>query len=75
MLLPDNIHPEDSIYFNASYILNELSSVKSSDIIELYQNVKAKKDIVLPVFLLCLDWLYLINVVEINKDGIIEKCS
>ena len=28
MLLPDNIHPEDSIYFNASYILNELSSVK-----------------------------------------------
>ncbi|MEI6208565.1 MAG: ABC-three component system middle component 6 [Desulfuromonadales bacterium] len=28
-----------------------------------------------PVFVLCLDWLYLLNLVSLNNQGNVELCS
>jgi len=75
MLLPDNIHPEQSIYFNGSFVLQELQKKSKQNLLDLYQNVKEQRDITFQVFILCLDWLFLLNVALLNDSGEIELCS
>ena len=36
MLLPDNIHPELSIYYNGALVLSELQKQNKQSIINLY---------------------------------------
>ena len=74
MLLPDNIHPENSIYFNASLVLETLQEFGKLDMLDLYQNVTKNKKMSFPVYILCLDWLYIINVAELNQ-GDVKLCS
>jgi len=74
MLIPDNIHPQQSIYYNGAFVLKTLQGHKTQDMLDLYANVKQKKNMTFPVFVLCLDWLFLLNVVILNDDGNIELC-
>ena len=73
MLLPDNIHPENSIYFNASLVLQILQEFGKLDMLDLYQNVTKNKKMSFQVYILCLDWLYVINVAELNQ-GEVKLC-
>ncbi|OGJ90986.1 MAG: hypothetical protein A2268_10115 [Candidatus Raymondbacteria bacterium RifOxyA12_full_50_37] len=75
MLLPDNIHPEDSVYYNGSFVLKVIHAKPIQDILELYKETRNFKEMTFPVFLLCLDWLYLLNLVKLNPLGKIELCS
>jgi hypothetical protein len=75
MLLPDNIHPDNSIYYNGSIVLELIQQEKRIKLTELYILVKKKKDMSYPVFILCLDWLYLLNAAIINKKGEVYLCS
>ncbi|PWJ88991.1 hypothetical protein C7380_1164 [Oceanotoga teriensis] len=75
MLLPDNIHPDLSIYYNGSILLMELKIKEKQKIIDLYQNVKNRVDMSFPIFILCLDWLYLIDAAKIDENGCVELCS
>lgn len=74
MLLPDNIHPELSIYYNGSLILSELQKISDQTIMELYHNVKKSNEMSFAVFVLSLDWLYLIEVAQITEEGVVKKC-
>ena len=74
MLLPDNIHPELSIYYNGSFVLEELKKIDNQTIMDLYQNVKVKNEMSFPTFMLCLDWLYLIEAARMNEKGYIQLC-
>ena len=75
MLLPDNIHPELSIYYNGSIVLAELNEESKLQIMDLYQRVKKRNGMSFPIFILSLDWLYLIDVAKINSEGVVELCS
>ena len=75
MLLPDNIHPDNSIYYNGAFVINSLKKDKSYKMLDLYQEVKLKKQMSFSVFILCLDWLYLLEVANLNTEGEIELCS
>lgn len=75
MLLPDNIHPELSIYYNGALVLNELKKEDKQSIINIYQKIKTTNNMSFPTFILCLDWLYLIEVAQINEGGYVELCS
>jgi len=75
MLLPDNIHPENSIYYNGAFVLEVLQKQSSQNILDLYQNVKTKRDMSFSIFVLCLDWLYLLNVAKLNSKGEVSLCS
>jgi len=75
MLLPDNIHPELSIYYNGALVLNELKKKDKQLIINLYQKIKDANNMSFPTFILCLDWLYLIDVAQIDERGYVELCS
>ena len=75
MLLPDNIHPDNSIYYNGAFVIESLQRDTKHKMLDLYQEVKSKKGMSFSVFILCLDWLYLLEVAKINSKGEIELCS
>lgn len=75
MLIPDNIRPENTVYYNSAFILQSLQNKGSEDFIDLYQDIKKEKNISFPLFILCLDWLFLTNIAELNDNGIINLCS
>jgi len=75
MLLPDNIHPENSIYYNGAFVIEALKDKISCEMLDSYQEVIIKKPMSFSVFILCLDWLYLLEVAKINLKGEIELCS
>lgn len=74
MLLPDNIHPENSIYYNGAIVLKTVQEYGKIDMIKLFHEVNKIKSISFPVYILSLDWLYLINA-AINKKGKVHICS
>lgn len=73
MLLPDNIHPENSIYYNGAVVLKILQSSRNMEFLDLYEKVKSVKTMSFPLFVLCLDWLYLIDA-AVLKSGEVELC-
>ena len=75
MLLPDNIHPEQSIYYNGALVLQALQGQRVMDLLDLYLSTKKQREMTMPVFVLCLDWLYLLNLVSLNEQGRVELCS
>lgn len=75
MLLPDNIHPENSIYYNGAFVLQALMVNSKVKLLDLYQIVNEIHKMTYPIFVLCLDWLYLINIAKINNNGEVELCS
>lgn len=75
MLLPDNIHPELSIYYNGYIVLMELKIKSKQKILDLYQQVKKRNGMSFPIFVLSLDWLYLIDVAKIDENGCVKLCS
>lgn len=75
MLLPENMQPELSIYYNGALLLSELQDSSAKSVIDIYQILKEKYEMSFPVFLLSLDWLYLTNIAEVDKKGEIQLCS
>ena len=75
MLLPDNIHPEQSIYYNGAFVLQALRERRVMDLLDLYLSTQEQRRMTMPVFVLCLDWLYLLNLVSLNEQGSVELCS
>lgn len=75
MLLPDNIHPEHSIYYNGALVLQELQKKSSQQMLDLYQNVRQRRNMTFSVFVLSLDWLFLLNVAVLNNNNEVELCS
>ena len=74
MLLPDNIHPELSIYYNLYVVLKELKKENKQKLVNLYQKVKKINNMSFQIFVLSLDWLYLLNVAKIDKNGEVNLC-
>jgi len=75
MLLPDNIHPKNSIYYNGALVLKVMQQYKDMSIVDLFIKVKESSDMSFPIMVLSLDWLYLINVVSIKENGVVSLCS
>jgi hypothetical protein len=75
MLLPDNIHPEQTIYYNASYVLEIILNLREISIFDLYLEVCELIKMSIPVFLLSLDWLFLAEIIEYQENGSVTLCS
>jgi ABC-three component (ABC-3C) system Middle Component 6 len=74
MLLPDNIHPEDSVYYNGAFVLQAVKINRNSDLLDIYQHTKQLKEMSMPIFILCLDWLFLLDLLSLDDQGRIELC-
>lgn len=75
MLLPDNIQPKNSIYYNGALVLEIMQKYNSLSVLDLFLLFKQKKEVTFPVLVLCLDWLYLIDAVIVDTKGEVRLCS
>ena len=75
MLLPDSIHPKYSVYYTGALLLKKLQQTGTMSVADLYVAAKAEHDMSFKLYMLSLDWLYLINVAQINNEGDIVLCS
>lgn len=74
MLLPDNMRPEDCIYYNGAIVLKVLQTEKKISVVDLYCRLREQYRMNFAILQLCIDWLYLIDCV-IVKNGEVELCS
>ena len=75
MLIPDNIHPEQTIYFNGAIILKEIQENRIVDMLDLYEKANSVRGMSVSVFVLCLDWLYLLGLIKMEDQGKVELCT
>lgn len=75
MLLPDSVHPKYSVYYTGALLLQKLQQNGVMSVIDLFVATKKESDISFRLFLLSLDWLYLINAAQVNSKGDIALCS
>ncbi len=75
MLLPDNIHPNLSLYYNGGFVLQVLSKLRESNLLDLYIETRKLHEMSMPIFVLSLDWLYIADLVKFNSRGNVESCS
>lgn len=75
MLLPDSIHPKYSVYYTGALLLNKLQQTGTMSVADLYVAAKEENDMSFKLYMLSLDWLYLINAAQINNEGDIVLCS
>ena len=75
MLIPDNIHPEHTIYYNGAFVLKTLQKYHAGDIFDLFENTIKEHKMSMPIFILCIDWLFLLNLININDKGQLELCT
>jgi hypothetical protein len=74
MLIPDNIHPEQTIYFNGAFVLKAIQKHRVMNMLDLYMQTTDEREMSMQVFVLCLDWLFLLNLVTLNDHGKVELC-
>jgi hypothetical protein len=76
MLLPKDINPLNTAYYNGALTLKilEADSKSKIDFLDLYKRVRALHDVSLQSFILSLDWLFLLGSIKLSKNGKIEKC-
>ncbi|WP_339426119.1 ABC-three component system middle component 6 [Photorhabdus heterorhabditis] len=75
MLLPKDIHPTNSLYFNGAYVLQAVRQCKEVSMMDLFVESRKLRDISMPIFVLTLDWLFLADLVSYNDSGNIVSCS
>lgn len=75
MIIGKDIHPERKIYFFGALVL-EILSTKTKERISsfsIFEELKLSHDISTEIFLLTLDWLYMLGAIE-GSEGFIKKC-
>lgn len=75
MLLPENVHPANSLYLNGAYVLMALKKIGETDPMGLFIESRKLHEMQFPLFNLTLDWLYLADMISFNINGNIELCS
>ena len=77
MLIPKNISPDECIYYKATFVIKVLLEGEKLTVSELFCAVNRNCKMSFYVFLLCLDWLYLIGSIKYNNDPLpkIILCS
>ncbi|CAC9487944.1 hypothetical protein [uncultured Gammaproteobacteria bacterium] len=73
MILNKDINPEYGLYHVGSYILEALIKMdKKSSFSSLYNAVYSQKKTTVNLFSLALDWLYAIDAISLDKEGVIR---
>jgi len=61
MLIPDDIRPEDSIYYNGAVVLKVLQAEKKISVVDLYCLLREQYRMSFAILQLCIDWLSLVS--------------
>lgn len=76
MLLSANTRPEATPYYCGGRILKALKRCGGSQsILDLYEAVKREDGMGSATFMLGLDWLYLLEAIDVDEEGAVVACS
>lgn len=73
MFLPKNLSPDDCVYYNAAYVLKSLLKRHQLSVADLYCDVRSHHEMSFSMYVLCLDWLFLIDSIRF-EEGRIALC-
>ncbi len=78
MILPQDITPEKSMYVMGSRIIQILNkephNVDPKLVYDKYSLIHPETKITYNYFLYALDWLYILNAIELTENLAIKKC-
>ncbi len=74
MLLPKDIHPHNSLYYNGGLVLQLIKENNHLSFMEVFLELKKIHNTSMPLFVLTLDWLFLANIISFNEEGNIKLC-
>ena len=73
MILPDLLSPQQCLYYKGTIIVRVLKQYGDLHVSVLYERVKEDDEMSFSLFLISLEWLYIVGVVSEFK-GIIKLC-
>lgn len=75
MIINKDIRPERKIYYIGALVIDILKENEddSVDHLSVFERLHEKESITAEVFLLALDWLFLLGAVRLEQ-GILKKC-
>ena len=62
------------LLFQINKLQNDLKKENKQKLVDLYQKVKKINNMSFQIFVLSLDWLYLLNVAKIDRNGEVNLC-
>lgn len=76
MIVNKNINPERDLYYLGGKVIEILQDIDENefDYFEVFQRLNSQKSISLNLYILVLDWLFLLKAIKKGKNGILEKC-
>jgi ABC-three component (ABC-3C) system Middle Component 6 len=76
MIISSDIKPDRDLYFLGSKVIEVLIDFdeKKVDYFELFQKINLELEISLNLYILVLDWLFIIGVIKNAENRLIEKC-
>lgn len=74
MILPDLINPKYSLYYCGALVLRSLQGDTKVPVLDLYMRINADSKMEYSLFLLSMDWLYLMGKVKIENDNQVSVC-
>ncbi|EMU8997179.1 hypothetical protein AAA733_000194 [Providencia rettgeri] len=75
MIIGNDINPKRKVYYFGALIIDVLMefSQKMVSFDDIYHLMRSRYGISIELFMLSLDWLFIISVVD-GKDGMVIKC-
>lgn len=76
MIVSRDVNPERDVYYLGSVLIEIISSIPNSEIgfFELFELLNLNLKTSFNLFILTLDWLFLIGVIGYKEKGILKKC-
>ena len=76
MLFPENRNPEDTVYYVGGVILKVMRDIGTTkyDFFELFKKVNEVHETRMLMFLMSLDWLFIIGIAKKATGGDVEIC-
>lgn len=76
MIVSKNTNPERDLYYLGGKVIEILVSSKNVkyDYFELYAQLNNEQAIGLNLYILALDWLFILGVIKNSDNGCIERC-
>ena len=75
MIVSQNIHPVKNLYSLGGELLKIIDeSNEAIDLFLLYDQIKIISNIGFSSYLYALDWLFILNLINVNEKGAIKKC-
>jgi len=76
MIINKDINPERDFYYLGAKVIEILSSFEDNGVnfFTVFEKLKSSENVSINLFVLTLDWLFIIGVINYPDKGYIKKC-